>query len=86
LNFEYDQRGLLFKIEKNNNPYNKSESTYYFNTNLDSIVTKKHYLDYFSNNYEYSGKTVEVFNNYDTSANPLTHLGVFNELFYRFFL
>jgi len=85
LNFEYDQNGLLSKIEKNNNPYNKKESLYYFNLNknLDSIVTSSYYLDYNTSNYEYEGKTVEVFSGYDSSPNPLKHLGIFDELFYR---
>ena len=55
-------------------------SNYYYNSNsnLDSIVTKK----YYSGEVMYL-KVKETFTNYDTAANPLKSLFIFNETFLR---
>lgn len=85
IDYEYSDEGKLAKTYTNRNSYFFSEADYYFNTqnNLDSIVRSNYYRDINGIDIIYQGKTVEVFSEHDTSTNPLKHLGIFDELFYR---
>lgn len=81
--FDYDSSNRISKME-NKKVFSSDESYFYYNTknNLDSIVTKKHYINP-QNQKKYLGKTVHVFSNYDTASNPLKQFIFFEETFFR---
>lgn len=79
IRYSYDASGLLTYSKKGKPSSEFEESQYYYNThkNLDSIVTKH----YFSGHLFY--KIKETFSLYDTAANPIKNLYLFEETFLR---
>lgn len=78
VDYQYNTAGRLF-CSKFENEYSTNETVYYYNVqkNIDSIVAKS-YSDQL-----YTGKTVEIFKDYDDVSNPLKHLFFFEEIFNR---
>jgi hypothetical protein len=76
----YNTEGLLAGY-KTHGQYINSRSQLYFNSkeNLDSIITYS-YSNQTTNN---NRKIVETFTDYDNAPNPLKHLIIFKETFYR---
>jgi len=83
IDYEYNTNGKLIKT-KSRNQHKPNESTFYYNTsqNLDSVVTKK--FGYSSTSGIFlRTKTIETFEEYDHTENPLKKLIIFKETFYR---
>jgi len=83
VDYSYDSLGRLSqRIDlKYYNTYPSSEitSNFYFNQNLDSIITT--YVSPWDGSVEKIVK--DIFSNYDTTANPLKNLIIFDETFNR---
>lgn len=77
--YSYNSLGNLMETRKGKVEHITESSKYYFNENknLDSIVTKKYYLEYLEQ------KTVEIFSDFDNANNPLKNLFIFEETFNR---
>lgn len=77
--YSYNANGKL--IESRNGNINSAHevSSFYYNSanNLDSIVTQKYQAA------TIQSKVVEEFSNYDSAANPVKNLFLFEETFYR---
>lgn len=81
--YEYNAKNRISKMEYKTT-FSSDESNFYYSTknNLDSIVTKKYYINS-QNQKEYTGKVVKAFSGYDTAKNPLKQLVIFEEVFNR---
>ena len=79
LDFEYNGNGKISKMTNRSLTLPKETSFYYNNNqNIDSIVTVE--IDVES---DITTTTLERFDNYDTSENPIQEFSIFEELFYR---
>lgn len=81
--YEYDSNNRISKME-DKRKFSSDESYFYYNikNNLDSIVTKKYYINS-QNQKEYTGKVVQSFSGYDTAKNSLKQFVIFEETFNR---
>ncbi|MCL9806569.1 hypothetical protein NAT51_13620 [Flavobacterium amniphilum] len=91
INFKYKNDKLISYVKTSNQETPRfdirtfEESSLYYNkkNNLDSIVTITS-IKYSDEPYKIlKSKKVHIFENYDTSFNPLKKLGIFEETFYR---